>query len=320
MNILSCAREVFDKEINALVVTKEYLNDSFVDIVYKIQECSGKVIITGMGKSGHIGKKIAATFSSLGTPAFFLDPAEAMHGDLGMVSRNDVVIMISHSGESNEIIEIIPGIKYIGAVLIGITGNNNSTLAKLTDLLYVFPHFEEACHLGLAPTSSTTTSLCLGDALAIVLSRLKGFKNTDFGIFHPAGALGKSLVYRVGDLMATGEEDSYVDECATLKDVVSELTIKKLGIVSIRNDHGNLKGVITTGDFGRQLAKGIDIYEQSVEQVMTKNPITVDRDKLAVDALNIMKEHSIYSLPVIENNKQVGTINMQRILKSGIVG
>ena len=202
MDKLAEAKKVFDVEINALEKTINILYNTFNQILDLIVNCKGKVIITGMGKPGHIAAKLAATFSSLGTPSFRLHPAEAMHGDLGMVSPNDILIAISYSGESDEIINILPSIKMIGVTLVGITGNPNSSLAKASDIVQVLPRFEEACYLGLAPTSSTTATLCYGDALAVVASGIYGFKDADFGRIHPAGALGKKLVLRVNDLMA----------------------------------------------------------------------------------------------------------------------
>ena len=319
MDILSCGREVFEKEINAMALTRDSLDLKFETIVGKILQCQGRVIVTGMGKSGHVGRKMAATFSSLGTPAFFMDPAEAMHGDLGMVTRNDVVIMISYSGESNEIREIISGIRYIGAYIIAITGNAESNLAQHADIAQILPQFEEACHLGLAPTSSTTVAMCYGDALAVTLSELKGFTTTEFGIFHPAGALGKSIICRVEDLMASGTDDAVVDENATLKEIASELALKKLGLVNVVGTTGRLKGIISTGDFGRELVKGSDIYTKRVVDVMTKSPKVIEKEKLAVEALNIMRETGIYSMPVVENRIQIGTITMQSILNAGII-
>ena len=210
MDKLAEARRVFDIEIGALEKTKEVLNDTFVQILDLITNCTGKVIVTGMGKPGHIGTKIAATFASLGTPSFFLHPGEAMHGDLGMISANDVVVAISYSGESDEIVHILPNIKMIGATLVGITGNEKSSLAEASDIVQVLPKFNEACYLGLAPTSSTTTVLCYGDALAVVASGIYGFKDVDFGKFHPAGSLGKKLILKVNDLMTKGERNAKI--------------------------------------------------------------------------------------------------------------
>ena len=237
MNTLQEGKKVFRIEIEALKKTMDMLDETFLEIVNLIVSCSGKVIITGMGKPGHIAAKIAATFASLGTSSFYLHPAEAMHGDLGMVSKEDVVIAISHSGESDEIIRILPGIKLIGAALVGITGNSNSTLARNADIVQVLPEFNEACHLGLAPTSSTTVALCYGDALAVVASEIYGFRDVDFGKFHPAGALGKKILIKIDDLMAKEERNAMVNVNTTLKDAIVELSKKGLGIVSIVDDN-----------------------------------------------------------------------------------
>lgn len=314
------AKKVFDTEITALEKTRDALDDTFLQILDLIVNCKGKVIITGMGKPGHIAAKLAATFSSLGTPSFRLHPAEAMHGDLGMVSSNDIVIAISFSGESDEIVKILPNIKMIGATLVGITGNPNSTLAKASDVVQVLPKFEEACYLGLAPTSSTTAVLCYGDALAVVASGIYGFKDADFGKFHPAGSLGKKLILKVDDLMAKKEKNAKVHISVPLKDAIIELSKKGLGAVSVVEDEDKLAGIITDGDLRRQLEKGADIYNMKVEDIMSKKPLTISRDKLAVEALRTMKDKNISCLVVCEEGKAVGTIRLQDIIGVGIVG
>lgn len=318
MNKIAEGKRVFDIEIEALQKTRDALDDTFVQILDLVVGCQGKVIITGMGKSGHIAAKLAATFASLGTPSFRLHPAEAMHGDLGMVSTNDVVIVISFSGESDEIVRILPNIKMIGATLVGITGNSKSTLAQASDVVQVLPKFEEACYLGLAPTSSTTSALCYGDALAIVASGIYGFKDADFGKCHPAGALGKKLILKVDDLMEKEKDNAMVYVNVTLKDVIVELSKKGLGIVSIVDNDDNLLGVITDGDLRRRLEKGADIYSLQVEEVMAKTPTTITTGKLAVEALNILKKKNISCMPVIDGTKVIGTIRLQSII--GIVG
>lgn len=320
MDKIAEGRRVFDIEIQAMEKMRDALDDTFVKILDLVTNCKGKVVITGMGKPGHIGTKMAATFASLGTPSFFLHPGEAMHGDLGMVSPNDVVIAISYSGESDEIVRILPNIKMIGATLVGITGNENSTLAKESDIAQILPEFEEACYLGLAPTSSTTVELAYGDALAVVASGIYGFKDADFGKFHPAGSLGKKLILKVADLMATDEKNAIVSEEATLKDAIVELSKKGLGIVSIINKEDRLLGVITDGDLRRQLEKGVDVYSLSVEDIMTKKPQTIASEKLAVVAMNKMKEKNVSCLPVVDDGKVVGTIRLQDIIGVGIVG
>ena len=319
MDRLAEGKRVFDIEIAALEKTRDALDDTYLQILDIITNCEGKVVITGMGKPGHIAAKLAATFASLGTPAFRLHPAEAMHGDLGMVSANDVVIAISFSGESDEIIRILANIKMIGAKLVGLTGNPSSTLAKAADIVQVLPEFEEACFLGLAPTSSTTAALCYGDSLAVVASRIYGFKDVDFGKFHPAGSLGKKLILRVSDLMATGEKNAKVHVNVPLKDAIIELSKKGLGAVTVVDEDNHIIGIITDGDLRRQLEKGVDIYALKVKNVMSRNPRVINPDMLAVDALKIMKEKNISCLLVKSNGQAAGTIRLQDIIGTGIV-
>jgi len=319
MDKLVEGKRVFDIEIEALKKTRDALNDTFVNILDMVTGCKGKVIITGMGKPGHIGEKMAATFSSLGTPSFFLHPGEAMHGDLGMVSENDLVIAISYSGESDEIVRILPNIKMIGAILVGMTANANSTLAQASDIVQVFPKFDEACYLGLAPTSSTTVELCYGDALAVVASGVYGFKDADFGKFHPAGSLGKKLILKVRDLMAKNDDDARINMEASLKDAIVELSKKGLGVVSVVDRMGKLEGIITDGDLRRQLEKGIDIYKLHVQDIMTRFPFTIGPEKLAVEALSTMKSKNVSCMPVVDNGILVGTIKMHDIIGIGIV-
>lgn len=320
MDKLAEAKRVFDIEINALKKTRDELDEAFIRILDLITNCEGKVVITGMGKPGHIATKLAATFSSLGTPSFCLHPGEAMHGDLGMISKNDVVIAISYSGESDEIIQILPNIRLIGATLVAITANSNSTLAREADVTQILPEFEEACYLGLAPTSSTTAELCYGDALAVVASRVYGFKKEDFGKVHPAGTLGKKLILQVADLMARDEENAVIGENASLKEAIVELSKKGLGVVNIVADNGRLLGIITDGDLRRQLEKGADIYNLQAIDIMVESPITIEKDELAIRALNILKEKNVTCLPVLYHGCLVGTIRLQAILGAGIVG
>ncbi len=320
MDKLAEAKRVFNIEIEALQKTRDALDDAFIEILDLITNCKGKVVITGMGKPGHIATKLAATFSSLGTPSFCLHPGEAMHGDLGMISNNDVVIAISYSGESDEIINILPNIKLIGSTLVGITANANSTLAKAADVTQILPEFEEACYLGLAPTASTTAELCYGDALAVVASSVYGFQKEDFGKVHPAGALGKKLILHVADLMASEEKNAVIDEKSSLKEAIVELSKKGLGVVNIVSNDGKLLGIITDGDLRRQLEKGADIYNLQAIDIMVKNPITIDKAELAIRALTLMKEKNVSCLPVMENGYLSGTIRLQGILGAGIVG
>lgn len=313
-------KRVFDIEINALKQTRDILDDTFIAILDLITNCAGKVIITGIGKPGHIATKLAATFSSLGTPSFYLHPSEAMHGDLGMISDSDIVLAISYSGESEEIMRIIPNIKMAGAKLIGITGNEKSMLAKMSDIVQILPSFEEACYLGLAPTSSTTAELCYGDALAIVASSVYGFKDSDFGRLHPAGALGKKLILRVEDLMADGDRNAIINIEAYMKDAIIELGKKGLGAVTVVDEDNQVLGIITDGDLRRQLEKEVDIYSLSVKDIMTQSPVVISCGKLAVEALSILKDKNLSCMPVLKANRAVGTIRLIDIIRAGIVG
>lgn len=318
MSSLDTAREVFDKEISALEKTRDALDGDFLTILGLITSCKGKVVVTGMGKPGHIAAKIAATLASLGTPAFHLHPAEAMHGDIGMIDRNDVVILISYSGESDEIIKIIPNLKMMGATIVGITGNGDSSLAKASDCVQVLPDFEEACHLGLAPTSSTTAILCYGDALAVAASDTYKFSDEDFGKRHPAGSLGKKLLTRVDDVMAGGEANAIIGIGATLMDAIVEITRKKLGMVNVVDEDGNLCGIIVNADLRFQMQNRADIYNLHVEDAMTKSPVVIESGRLAIDALNLMKQRHITVLPVVSQKKPIGAVMMVDILNMGI--
>ena len=318
--IIEEGRRVFNTEITALQKTRDALNETFATIIQEFSKCKGKIIVTDMGKPGHIATKIAASLSSLGTPSFCLHPAEAMHGDLGMVTSQDVVFAISYSGESDEIVRILPYFKLIGAKVIALTGNPDSTLAKAADISEVFPKFDEACALGLAPTSSTTAELCYGDALAVVCSIMAGFRDENYARIHPAGSLGKKLIYKVSDIMVAGEDNAVVQEGTSMKDTIIEISKKGLGMVSVVDEHQHLRGIVTNGDLRRQLDEGMDIYALRVEDVMTKRPIVINSEQLAVEALNLMKERMINSLPVIDRqDRLIGTIRWQDILHAGIV-
>lgn len=319
MDLLAEARRVFDIEIDALEKTRDCLDATFSRILGSITSCRGKVVITGMGKPGHIATKLAATFSSLGTPSFYLHPAEARHGDLGMISADDVVIAISYSGESEEVIHIIPTIKLIGAELICITGNGSSTLARHSDIVQVLPQFGEACCLGLAPTSSTTAELCYGDALAVVASGIYGFNKADFAKFHPSGAIGKKLLTKVCDLMVTGAEVPSVRCGALLGNAISEMTQKSLGMVVVVDKNNYLQGIITDGDLRRCIDRRINIYTSVVDTIMTVSPKKIEKSGLAIDALNFLKKNNINNLPVTDkDNHLVGAITWQIIIKNGI--
>lgn len=319
IDILSEARYVFDIEVNAIKLVKDALDDRFVKIVDLISKCDGKVIVTGMGKPGHVSRKIAATMASLGTSAFFIHPAEAQHGDLGMISPNDIVIAVSYSGESDEITRILPNIKLIGSTLIGISGNQQSTLVRYSDYSFVFPKFMEACSMNLAPTSSTTVEMVFGDALAVCLSKINSFHESNYALFHPAGSLGKKLLIKVKDLMHTGQKNAVVMIGAKLKDAIIEMSTKAIGIINIVNENHELIGVFTDGDLRRTFTREVNVYDLSVDEVMNMTPMFIESKMLAVDALKIMKEKNISALPIIEDRKLVGTIRVNDILGVGII-
>ncbi len=314
------ARRVFDKEIEAILKTRDCLGTDFETIVELILSCRGKVILTGMGKPGHIGTKIAATLASLGTPAFFMHPGEAMHGDLGMVEQKDVVILMSYSGESEEVTRLMPVLQEIGCATVAITGKPKSTLARECKYHFFFPEFEEACYMHLAPTSSTTALLVLGDALALVVSRAKNYTREDFGLHHPAGALGKKLLVKVSDVMHSDGENAVVLEGSSLRSAIVEMSTKGLSMVIIVDAQQKLKGIITDGDLRRMLEKGVDVYNETIDNVMTPNPKWIDSREMAVNALQYMSDRRITGMPVLdEAGTVVGSVLMQDIFKAGIV-
>lgn len=319
---LESARDVIDKEIMALEQLKLTLGDGFVKTVDVIYSSNGKVVVTGVGKSGHIGRKIAATLSSLGTPAFFLHPNDAMHGDLGMITKEDVVFAISNSGESDELLRIIPNIKLIGATLIAVSNNSTSNLAKHADIFCPIPKVDEACHINMAPTSSTTVTIALGDALAIVLSDLHQFKKDNFAKFHPAGVLGKRLTTKVSDIMHTDSENAVVHIGSSVKTALFEIAKKGFGSTIVIDSSNVLVGFITDGDIRRAMEKEINITTTLVDEIMTKIPVTISEEALAVDALMMMQQggRRLSSLPVVnKENNPVGMLTSSDILKLGIV-
>lgn len=319
-DVLDEARKIFDKEMVAISKTRDSLGNDFVQLVNLVLNCSGKVVLTGMGKPGHIAAKIAATLSSLGTPSFFMHPGEAMHGDLGMVEQRDIVILMSYSGESEEVTRLMPVLQEIGCTTVAITGKSKSTLAKQCQYCIVFPEFEEACYMHLAPTSSTTALLVLGDALAVVVSRAKNYTKEDFGLYHPAGALGKKLLVKVTDVMHAGLDNAVVSLGSTIQNAIIEMSTKGLSMVVITDDNKQLKGIITDGDLRRMLNNGVDVYHDIVDHVMTITPEWVDYREMAVNALQIMNDKKITCMPVLdEENKVVGSVRMQDIIKAGIV-
>lgn len=319
-DVLAEARSIFDKEMEALVKTRDALGPDFEKIVELVLHCRGKVILTGMGKPGHIGTKIAATLASLGTPAFFMHPGEAMHGDLGMVESKDVVILMSYSGESEEVTRLMPVLQEIGCTTVAITGKPKSTLARECMYHFFFPAFEEACYMHLAPTSSTTALLVLGDALALVVSRAKNYTKEDFGLHHPAGALGKKLLVKVRDVMHSGKENAVIPMGSSLRSAIVEMSAKGLSMVTIVDSENRLVGIITDGDLRRMLEKGVDVYSETIDAVMTKNPKWIDSREMAVNALQYMSDRRITSMPVLdEDGCVVGSVLMTDIFKAGIV-
>lgn len=319
MDVLKEAKDIFNIEINALCEMRDSLGDDFRKIINIITACRGKVIITGMGKPGHIAHKMAATFSSLGTPSFYLNPADALHGDLGMVQEQDVVLVISYSGESDEILGILPAVKNTGASIIAITACKESTLAQNADVIQILPRFEEACHLKLVPTSSTTVELCYGDALAVVASMQYGFKKEDFGRLHPAGALGKKLIYKVDDLMVTGDAVPCIGRKDSLMSAITEISRAGLGMVVVVNEQKYVEGLLTDGGLRKILQKHYDIYTVLVEEVMTKNPRTIRKDAMAVNALLDLNEKAIHCFPVVdEKGILIGAVTWHMITNAGI--
>lgn len=320
MDIINEAKWVFDTEIAALQATRDSLEKNFENIVNLVVDCRGKVIISGMGKPGHIGTKIAATLASLGTPSFFMHPGEAMHGDLGMVTKDDFVILMSYSGESEEVVRLLPTLHEIDCVTAAVTGNPKSTLALSCHYCFCFPHFEEACYMHLAPTSSTTALLALGDAIAVVASKMRSYTKDDFALHHPAGTLGKKLLVHVSNIMHSGDENAVVSEGCSLRNAIIEMSSKGLSMVSVVDSDLRIKGIITDGDLRRMLERGTDVYSETVENVMTKTPKCIDQREMAVNALQLMSDLRITGMPVLDEEKcVVGTILMQDIFKAGIV-
>lgn len=313
------AKEVLDIEAKSILRLKNNIGEEFdkaIDILYN---CKGRVIVTGMGKSGLIGKKIAATMSSTGTPTYFLHPAESTHGDSGVITRNDVIIAISNSGETQELLNLLPLIKRFGCEMIGMTGNLNSTLSKTSEVVLDISVEREACPLGKAPTASTTATLAMGDALAVCLMEKKGFTKEDFLLFHPSGKLGKGLTYKVRDLMITGDKMPLVSESESFKDVINTISEYKLGMAMVLNDDKTLAGVLTDGDIRRTVIKYPDTSNIEVKDVMTVNPKRITSDAYAASALNLMEKYSITALAVVdEGNVPVGVIHVHDLLRAGV--
>ncbi len=296
------------------------IDDSFVRACHLLLACKGRVVVTGMGKSGHIAGKIAATLASTGTPAFFVHPGEASHGDLGMITRQDVVLALSNSGETGEILTILPIIKRLGVPLIAMTGNANSALAKLASVHIDVGVEQEACPLGLAPTSSTTAALVMGDALAVSLLQSKGFSRDDFALSHPGGSLGKRLLLQVDDIMHKGSEVPVVGDAAKISEALVEMTEKKLGMTAVVDADNRVVGIFTDGDLRRMLAKNLDVHLTPIAQVMTWPCTLIQADILAAEAMQIMEVKKINALLVVgEQQILQGALNMHDLLRAGIV-
>lgn len=318
------ARRVLKIEADAVAALIDRIDERFEQAVEMILDCKGRVVVTGMGKSGLIGKKIAATLASTGTPALFLHPAEGIHGDLGMVTRGDTVIALSNSGETEEVARMLPALKRLGIKLIALTGNTDSTLAKNSDVVIDVGVKEEACPLGLAPTASTTATLAMGDALAVALLDKRGFREEDFACFHPGGTLGKRLLLRVQDLMHTGNAIPVVSEATLIKDAIYEISSKKMGVTSVLDGAGKLVGVISDGDLRRWMERtektGENLLAKEAKDIMTKNPKVIKRETLAAEAVAIMERNSITCLIVTDHDaKPEGVIHLHDLLKAGVV-
>lgn len=319
-DLIESAKRAIQIETQAVARLTDRIDASFVKACEIILACKGRVVVTGMGKSGHIGSKIAATLASTGTPSFFVHPGEASHGDLGMITSQDVVLAISNSGATAEIITIIPLIKRMGAPLISMTGSPNSVLARQADVNLDVSVESEACPLGLAPTSSTTVTLVMGDALAVTLLEAKGFSAEDFAFSHPGGSLGRRLLLKVSDIMHTGERIPAVKEGTLMRDALLEMSRKGLGMTTIVDDRGVLKGLFTDGDLRRSLDKGIDIHKVTIDELMTRKCRTIHQEMLAAEALNIMEEAKINGLVVIDEEQRViGALNTHDLLRAGVI-
>lgn len=312
-------RKVIEIEAEALQKLTQYINGSFSEACSLIASCTGKVIVMGMGKSGHIGNKIAATLASTGTPSFFVHPGEASHGDLGMIKKGDVVLAISNSGEASEILTLLPVIKRLGIPLISMTGKPESSMAKLAQTHLQITVAQEACPLNLAPTSSTTATLAMGDALAIALMEARGFTADDFALSHPGGALGRKLLMRIADVMHSGEMLPIVTEQATIKDALLEVSRKGLGMTAIVDSKQKLSGIFTDGDLRRLLDNRVDIHNTAIGEVMTRDPATISPQLLAAEGLKLMEDRKINGLLVTEDERLVGALNMHDLLKAGVM-
>lgn len=323
MKIKEKAIETLEIEADAVQKLKDRIDDEFVAAVQCILDCPARVVVTGMGKSGHIGRKIAATLASTGTPAFFMHPAEAFHGDLGMVTEKDVVIAISNSGESLEIVNILGIIRRIGAKIIAMSGRRESQLGRNSDYFIDIGVEREACPLGLAPTASTTATLAMGDAIAMALMSVRNFTSQDFALFHPGGALGRRLLLKVSNVMHTGKDNPVVSKDKTAKDALFVMTDKGLGAASVVDENGKFVGLITDGIIRRALAKDYKFLDEPVCSIMFEQPLTIKQDELAAAALSMMEKHKprpVTVLPVVDaEHNPVGIVHLTDLLRQGVV-
>ncbi|MEH0761708.1 KpsF/GutQ family sugar-phosphate isomerase [Vibrio sp. 16] len=316
----SAALDVLKTEIEALEQLDQYFNDEFIQACELIlSNKEGKVVVMGMGKSGHVGNKIAATLASTGTPSFFVHPGEAAHGDLGMIKPGDIVLAISNSGESSEILGLFPVLKRLNIKIISMTGKPQSNMAKLSDLHLQITVPKEACPIQLAPTSSTTATIVMGDALAMALMQARGFTAEDFALSHPGGALGRKLLLKLADIMHSGENLPLVRPTALVREALLEISQKGLGMTAVVDDHQQLLGIFTDGDLRRILDKRVDIHTASIGDVMTANPTVASPNMLAAEGLNLMQAKSINGLILCDQGKVVGALNMHDMLKAGVM-
>jgi len=318
--IIKLGNQVFDVEIAGLNQLQQRIDAEFVEAISLMMECKGHVVVIGMGKSGHIGNKISATLASTGTPSFFVHPGEASHGDLGIITAGDLVLAISNSGETEEVLTILPLIKRMGVKLISMTGKPQSNLARNSDVHLDVSVSEEACPLGLAPTASTTATLVMGDAVAVTLLELRGFTKEDFAMSHPAGSLGKRLLLGIEDVMRTGDDIPMVHGTARFKDALVEMNQKGLGMTAIVNNGNQVTGVFTDGDLRRTLNQLEHLQQHTMAELATPNPVLIHHKKMAVEAAQIMEEHKIHSLLVVDDeNRLIGALNIHDLLRAGVV-
>ncbi len=318
-DVLSSAKEVFEIEANSIMRLVNRLDENYEKAIEILYNSKGKVVVTGMGKSGLVGRKIASTFCSTGTPAVFLHPAESTHGDSGIISRGDVIIAISNSGETGELLNLLPLLHRFNVPIIAMTGNKNSTLSRMANVTLDISVEKEACPLGKAPTASTTATLAMGDAIAVCLLKKRGFTTEDFLMYHPSGTLGKGILYSVNDLMIKGEGLPLISETTEFKEALNTISEKKLGTALITDNNGILKGVLTDGDIRRILIKYDNVSSLKLQDVMTKNPKTIGKDELCAKALSVMEKYSITSLAVVDEKQvPIGIIHIHDLLKAGV--